>query len=831
MKLKNLTSLMLSSAVLLLSAQLAQAQITYSSTGINPATNPSAWTSSTTAEIGYSNANGNLGVDGGSTITSGTAYLGYTAGYTGTATIDGSNSSWTNANNLSIGYKGNGTLTASNGGMISVGGSLNVGTSTGTGALDITGSSTVTDTTGTTTVGSNGTISFGGGTLTTYSLWAGSSQITGTGTINTQSIVGDLNLVFDSPGTNQTSCTMNGVTVNLNQSTTGYLGVGYTGSGSLSISQGAGVTSGTGYLGYMAGSTGTANISGQGSTWTNTQVDVGYNGTGILNVSNGGAISDGSLNVGTLNGTGALSITNGSLVTVATNTTVGSHGTITFGGGTLTTGTLFAGSSQLSGTGMINTSGIVGDMNLAFNASTGTNQTFTANGVTVNLNQSSTGLLGVGYIGSGNLSITQGVEVTSGIGYLGYNAGSTGTANISGQGSTWYTTASDVYVGASGNGTLNITNGGKAQFLVPTGNGSGTFIASGNGSTGAVTVNGTGSSLTTGGAQFVVGNNGTGTLQITNGGQAVTTTTWIGSSKALLGQGTGVAIVDGAGSTWTNSSTSFTIGQEKAGSQLSISDGGTVNSGGLSVYAGSMLTTDVGQGSSLNLGTGTFSNAGTLRLVAGAGAANGTYTPVTAGTWSGTGAVQALGGVYNSANNTVTVNAAATGTTGTGASFDLSQTQRALITDPTSGKSVGAGFMAASTSTPVTFNASLLSNATELSALQTILGSGQSVLSDWTFSLNGTTVSSTNPIYLSLFAGQGQSVFKDLEVWDYNGSTWTQFSANDLAYDGTYASFTATTLEDFAVTGQAPAPIPPSILLMGSGLLGLIGIKRRKYLG
>jgi hypothetical protein len=40
-----------------------------------------------------------------------------------------------------------------------------------------------------------------------------------------------------------------------------------------------------------------------------------------------------------------------------------------------------------------------------------------------------------------------------------------------------------------------------------------------------------------------------------------------------------------------------------------------------------------------------------------------------------------------------------------------------------------------------------------------------------------------------------------LEVWSYSGSAWTAFSASDLTYDGTYASFTATSLGTLAVTG------------------------------
>ena len=100
---------------------------------------------------------------------------------------------------------------------------------------------------------------------------------------------------------------------------------------------------------------------------------------------------------------------------------------------------------------------------------------------------------------------------------------------------------------------------------------------------------------------------------------------------------------------------------------------------------------------------------------------------------------------------------------------------------------VGASFQAATASTPVTFNASAITNAAELTALQSILGTSQSVLSDSASSVNGTTVGSSNPVYLSLFAGPGQSLYT-LSVWDYNGTNWVNLSPADLAYDGTSTS-------------------------------------------
>jgi hypothetical protein len=175
------------------------------------------------------------------------------------------------------------------------------------------------------------------------------------------------------------------------------------------------------------------------------------------------------------------------------------------------------------------------------------------------------------------------------------------------------------------------------------------------------------------------------------------------------------------------------------------------------------------------------------------------------------------------ANNTVTVNAPATTTAGVAKTIDLSQTQRIIVTDQATGKSVGAGFQAATSPTNLTFSASAVKGA-ELSLLQGTLPTGESVLSAWTFSTTGYTPG--NPVYLSLFAGSGYNL-TDLAIWEYNGSTWTDYSPFDLAYDGTYASFAATSLNDFAVTDPAPTPIPGALLLFGPGLAGLALIRRR----
>ena len=108
------------------------------------------------------------------------------------------------------------------------------------------------------------------------------------------------------------------------------------------------------------------------------------------------------------------------------------------------------------------------------------------------------------------MTIQNGGEVSNTFGSIGTDSGSTGTVTVEGSGSSW-TNSGDLYVGLSGTGTLDISAGGAVS------NTSG-FIGTGIGSTGTVTVDGAGSSWTNSGS-LTVGGFGTGTLTIADGGK------------------------------------------------------------------------------------------------------------------------------------------------------------------------------------------------------------------------------------------------------------------------------------------------------------------------
>ncbi len=703
------------------------------STGVASVDGPgSAWTNSKELLVGRW-GNGTLNVTNGGMV-SGAGYIGERAGSTGVVTVDGAGSTWTtNDGFLNVGQGGSGTLNITNGGRVSdtrygyigddVGSTgevtvdgvgsmwtinerLRVGLR-GNGRLNIINGGSV-DVLGSTSVahgsGSEGTIHFDAGTLTTGSLRAGESQLTGVGTIHTRSLVGDVDQVFDGAEDFSQTFMLNNqpgqnITIHLDMDGQGDLGAGYTGTGSLAISNGIGVASEEGYLGYHSGSTGVATVDGNGSTWTNSsRVYVGRGGNGTLNITNGGTVGstrgyigseagsvgevtvdgddsewvideplpgpwameppestwvpNGDLRVGHY-GRGTLSITNGGAVrnyfghiaiesgstgevtvdgpgSTWTNTghlNVGHYGSgmlnianagevvvegttsvairsgtgssIHFEGGTLTTESLRAGASQLTGVGVINTRGLVGDVDLVFDSAGDLNQTVLLNSqpgqdITINVNPDNPRDLGAGYIGSGSLTISNGVEINSTEGYLGYHPGSIGHATVDGSSSTW-TTIYHTYVGYWGEGKLNVTHGGTVSSKR-------CFIGDKANSSGEVMVDGAGSTLTNS-SYFTVGNNGSGTLNISNGGAVSDTVGFIGREPGS----TGAVTVDGASSKWTNSSSLY-VGRDGSGTL-------TIRNGGLVSVAGALIIDYLADGNSfINM-----TNDGMLALMGQAG--------------------------------------------------------------------------------------------------------------------------------------------------------------------------------------------------------------------
>ena len=199
--------------------------------------------------------------------------------------------------------------------------------------------------------------------------------------------------------------------------------------------------------------------------------------------------------------------------------------------------------------------------------------------------------LAVGNTADGTLAIENSGLVSNGYGFIGYGSGSTGNVTVDGTGSMW-TNSFLLFVGSYGRGTLNITGGGAVC------NYSG-YIGRESDSTGTVTVDGTGSTWTNDWSLFV-GCYGSGTLHITGGGEVSN------DDEGRIGDGSssiGIVTVDGVGSTWTNGG-DLSIGCYGNG-VLDISDGGAV-----SVAGDTWVTRRSGASGEIHFDGGTLTTGG-----------------------------------------------------------------------------------------------------------------------------------------------------------------------------------------------------------------------------
>ena len=557
---------------------------------------------------------GSLQIDSASVVYNSYSYLGYAPGAAGNVTVTGDGSLWNNSGRLTVGYSGTGTLNVEDSGTV-----FNY-----YGILGYYG-----DSSGTATVTGTGSVWNNSIYLYVGLYGTGMLNIENGGTVNTPS-----GYLGDESGSSGV-VTINGA--GSVWSNTKYLYVGHSGTGILNVENGGTVNTPSGSLGYENGSSGTATVTGAGSVWNNSDnLYVGYNGTGILNIENGGTVNntfgrlggqDGSSGTVTVtgsgsvwdnteslivgsHGTGTLNIENGGTVNIAKHTGFGLYptgiGILNLNNGTLNTEGLWASSSLLFGTGTINTQGIVSDVDLVFNADYGLHQQIILNSlpgqdVTINLDVSNPAIdrsMGAGYAGTGTLVIEDSLVVSSYDGYMGYHAGSSGTATINGTGSEW-NNSHHLFVGYDGSGTLNVENSGTASSVYST-------LGNGTDSSGTATITGAGSEWNNT-ADLFVGGYGTATLNVESGGTVNNRTGYLGFFEGS----SGTATVAGAGSVWNNAS-NLHVGNRGTGT-LIIDHEATVNArNGVSIakyYPGSGTVNLQGgtldlNGSSITAGNG-----------------------------------------------------------------------------------------------------------------------------------------------------------------------------------------------------------------------------------
>ena len=170
-------------------------------------------------------------------------------------------------------------------------------------------------------------------------------------------------------------------------------------------------------------------------------------------------------------------------------------------------------------------------------------------------------------LSGGQLSILSGADVTNFNGFIANVVGGTAEVLVDGAGSTW-TNNGDLRVGFGGTGTLTVSDGGTLSSA-------GGFAIIGDASTavGTMTVTGAGSSWTFSGTNMIVGDDGSGALTVSAGG----TVTINGGSFAgtgMTGSGDGTLTVTDALSSLTTNG--IFIGLNNSAGSVSVLAGATL---------------------------------------------------------------------------------------------------------------------------------------------------------------------------------------------------------------------------------------------------------------
>ncbi|MEM9345126.1 MAG: PEP-CTERM sorting domain-containing protein [Planctomycetota bacterium] len=368
--------------------------------------------------------------------------------------------------------------------------------------------------------------------------------------------------------------------------------IGPSATGSVTVDGGDDVFSEDTRIGSSSsGFTGTLTVDGVGSTWTANHNLTLY--LGAINIDNGAEI-----NVGYSTELGALGN--------APNNT-----TLNFNNGTLNTGTLIAAPRNITGTGIVNSNGLVSDFDIVFNTSNGLQQQIVLDdllgqNVAVNLDLTNTGGLGIGHSNSGSLRIEEGVAIASNWAYLGYKTGSSATVTVDGVGSRWDITRSLRQEGQS-NLDLRVINGG----VIATGDSIyiGSSTTGGDGT--SVLVSGAGSMVT--GDGVFLGGWGDGQF-VTKDGGAVSAVNLEAGGTSAAGAG---SVLEGAGSKWSATTRFVSNGNVHARNMGQI----TTASASILIYDLGQSTIIDGEGTSLvasNILTiGSASSSGRLDVING----------------------------------------------------------------------------------------------------------------------------------------------------------------------------------------------------------------------
>lgn len=402
----------------------------------------SEWTNSEELWIGNAGS-GTLYISGGGLVSSVEAVIGlnYVQDVSSSATVDGMGSAWIITGDLSVSWGGEATLNINNGGLVDVSGDV------------IVEESQV-----------SSTIQFNNGTLNSRTVLANQTDLHGVGTINANGWLLNQNLTVSSLADLPTQIILNqlpeqNITVNLNWNGNGAFG---SNQGQVAIANGMAMHSAWGYVGYLADSMGTVNVTGPAAEWNMAgRLNVGDAGHGTLNITNGGVVASNAGNIAVQTGsTGFVNVDgSGSAWNVSSGIELGSWGQ---GQGELR---IINGGSVTSSYARIGTRfGSTGTVKLD-----GPDSSWILND-----------WLTVGQSGHGTLTVINGALVSNGRGFIAAGSNSNGLVIVSGPGSTW-ANSSYVRIGERGDGILHIENGGLVSIADSLRIESGSFVNIENG--------------------------------------------------------------------------------------------------------------------------------------------------------------------------------------------------------------------------------------------------------------------------------------------------------------------------------------------------------------
>jgi T5SS/PEP-CTERM-associated repeat protein len=292
----------------------------------------SIWTNRGTLFVGKAGL-GSMTVSNGGQVNDNASVIGATPGATGTVTVTGANAKWTQATDIRLGSDstsngvvGNGALHVSAGGQVATAGDANVGSS-GNGTVRLEDSGSKWTIGGALNVRASSTVNILAGAVVT------SNTAINSGTVNVDEANASWNV---SDALSVSTGIMFGTPI----------------PAVVNVGDGAHVSSRVAFVGTGGGAA-QASVDSAGSTWsTAEQLYVGADGGGLFSVTGGGQVNSGSVEVGVLPhdlgtitvdastwtnsgtfdvgvaGTGELTVINAGIVASAGTVSIGPHGTI-----------------------------------------------------------------------------------------------------------------------------------------------------------------------------------------------------------------------------------------------------------------------------------------------------------------------------------------------------------------------------------------------------------------------------------------------------------------------------------------------------------------------